>query len=113
MPRLTRLPRHSLILTVPFWGRDLTGPRRPGRDGPAVSPRHHRGPCARTAARQAATRSTTAKAAESFTQKHGKKNLAPHNFSFITVRGGRHEVPETAPEQALEMLRRVLSGEDF
>ena len=38
---------------------------------------------------------------------------APHNFSFITVRGGRHEVPETAPEQALEMLRRVLAGEDF
>jgi len=36
-----------------------------------------------------------------------------HNFSFITIKGGRHEVPETAPGQALEMLRRLLSGESF
>jgi len=37
----------------------------------------------------------------------------PNNFTFITVKGGRHEVPETAPWQALEMLRRLLSGENF
>lgn len=37
----------------------------------------------------------------------------PHNFSFITVKGGRHEVPETAPEQALEMIRRVVGGVGF
>ena len=36
-----------------------------------------------------------------------------YNFSFITVRGGRHEVPETAPEKALELLRRVLLREGF
>jgi len=34
-------------------------------------------------------------------------------FSFITVRGGRHEVPETAPGKALEMLSRLLTGKDF
>lgn len=28
-----------------------------------------------------------------------------NNFTFITIKGGRHEVPETAPEQSLEMLR--------
>ena len=36
-----------------------------------------------------------------------------NNFSFITVKGGRHEVPETAPEQALEMVRRLISGVEF
>ena len=35
------------------------------------------------------------------------------NFTFITVKGGRHEVPETAPEQALEMVRRLISGVEF
>ena len=35
------------------------------------------------------------------------------NFSFVTVRGGRHEVPETAPEQAFALLGRVLAGENF
>uniref|UniRef100_A0A7S2SB30 Carboxypeptidase n=1 Tax=Mucochytrium quahogii TaxID=96639 RepID=A0A7S2SB30_9STRA len=34
-------------------------------------------------------------------------------FTFLTVRGGRHEVPETAPEQAFELLRRVLNRERF
>jgi len=34
-------------------------------------------------------------------------------FEFITVRGGRHEVPETAPGKALEMLTRLLNGKDF
>jgi len=38
---------------------------------------------------------------------------AANNFTFITVKGGRHEVPETAPEQALELLRRLISGESF
>ena len=37
----------------------------------------------------------------------------PHNFTFITVRGGRHEVPETAPDRAFEMLKRFLNGEKF
>ena len=36
-----------------------------------------------------------------------------HNFTFITVRGGRHEVPETAPASSFEMLRRFLRGIDF
>ena len=35
------------------------------------------------------------------------------NFTFLTVKGGRHEVPETAPLQALEMVRRLVSGEEF
>jgi len=34
-------------------------------------------------------------------------------FEFITIRGGRHEVPETAPAQALEMLNRILNGTAF
>jgi len=38
---------------------------------------------------------------------------ASSSFEFITVRGGRHEVPETAPGKASEMLRRVISGIDF
>ena len=37
----------------------------------------------------------------------------PTNFSFVTVRGGRHEVPETAPGQAAELLRRLLANEAF
>jgi len=36
-----------------------------------------------------------------------------NDFTFITVKGGRHEVPETAPEQAFEMLRRIISLEGF
>ena len=36
-----------------------------------------------------------------------------HNFTFITVRGGRHEVPITAPASSFEMLRRFLRGIDF
>ena len=35
------------------------------------------------------------------------------NFTFITVRGGRHEVPETAPVSSFEMLRRFLKGLAF
>jgi len=37
----------------------------------------------------------------------------PFNFTFITVKGGRHEVPETAPRQALEMVRKVINKEQF
>lgn len=35
------------------------------------------------------------------------------NFTFITVRGGGHSVPETAPRQAFEMITRMLNGESF
>jgi len=34
-------------------------------------------------------------------------------FEFVTVRGGRHEVPETAPGKALELLRRLTDGVPF
>jgi len=36
-----------------------------------------------------------------------------YNFTFITVKGGRHEVPETAPRQAYEMIHRLLVGKAF
>lgn len=35
------------------------------------------------------------------------------DFIFTTIRGGRHEVPETAPEQAFELIRRLISGKKF
>lgn len=34
-------------------------------------------------------------------------------FVFTTVRGGRHEVPETAPERAFAMLATFLSDSEF
>jgi hypothetical protein len=37
----------------------------------------------------------------------------PFGFTFITVKGGRHEVPETAPREAFEMIKRLLKGEAF
>ena len=37
----------------------------------------------------------------------------PGRFVFTTVRGGRHEVPETAPEQALELITRLVRGQTF
>ena len=37
----------------------------------------------------------------------------PGRFVFTTVRGGRHEVPETAPERAFSMIERFLNGSDF
>ncbi len=40
-------------------------------------------------------------------------SMGEGSFEFITVKGGRHEVPETAPEQAMEMLKRVLNSETF
>lgn len=39
--------------------------------------------------------------------------LGSGSFQFITIRGGRHEVPETAPAQAMEMLTRLLNGQAF
>lgn len=38
---------------------------------------------------------------------------SPHNFTFITIRGGRHEVPETAPDKALAMLNNLIHGIEF
>jgi carboxypeptidase C (cathepsin A) len=32
------------------------------------------------------------------------------NFTFLTVRGAGHMVPETRPEPALTMLKTFLSG---
>jgi len=34
-------------------------------------------------------------------------------FQFITVKGGRHEVPETEPVRASEMISKFIKGEDF
>lgn len=36
-----------------------------------------------------------------------------HNFTFITIRGGRHEVPETAPDKAYAMLMNLVTGVEF
>ncbi len=38
---------------------------------------------------------------------------AKNNFTFITIRGGRHEVPETAPRKAFEMIKRFVTNEIF
>lgn len=35
------------------------------------------------------------------------------SFAFVTVRGGRHEVPETAPAQALELINRLAKFTPF
>ena len=35
------------------------------------------------------------------------------SFEFVTVKGGRHEVPESAPGQALELLSRLVEGTPF
>jgi carboxypeptidase C (cathepsin A) len=45
--------------------------------------------------------------------KYTTTGKAGTGFQFITVRGGRHEVPETAPGKALEMLNRIIAGTDF
>ena len=39
--------------------------------------------------------------------------LGSGSFQFVTVRGGRHEVPGSAPAQALELLRRLLTKTPF
>ena len=38
---------------------------------------------------------------------------ATHNFTFATLRGGRHEVPETAPGKALELMRKLVTNTPF
>ena len=40
-------------------------------------------------------------------------SMGSGSFQFVTVRGGRHEVPETAPAQAMELLNKLLNRESF
>ena len=47
------------------------------------------------------------------TNPSSKRSERGGGFTFITIRGGRHEVPETAGEQALEMIRRLTGNIDF
>lgn len=35
------------------------------------------------------------------------------SLTFVTIKGGRHEVPATAPGQALEMLSTIINSKDF
>jgi len=39
--------------------------------------------------------------------------LGSGSFEFVTVKGGRHEVPETAPAQAFELITRMINGQVF
>jgi cathepsin A (carboxypeptidase C)/serine carboxypeptidase-like clade 1 len=39
--------------------------------------------------------------------------LGGGSFEFVTIKGGRHEAPESAPAQSLEMLTRALDGTPF
>jgi carboxypeptidase C (cathepsin A) len=34
-------------------------------------------------------------------------------FQFVTVKGGRHEVPETEPEKAQQLIQKFINGESF
>jgi len=34
-------------------------------------------------------------------------------FTFITIKGGRHECPETAPAQAMQMVLNLMNNADF
>jgi hypothetical protein len=36
-----------------------------------------------------------------------------HSLTFATIRGGRHEVPETSPAQAMELLTRLFQNKPF
>lgn len=40
-------------------------------------------------------------------------SLGAGSFEFVTVKGGRHEVPETAPAQAFELLTRLIDNTAF
>jgi serine carboxypeptidase-like clade I len=40
-------------------------------------------------------------------------SLGSGSFAFVTVKGGRHEVPESAPAQAFELLTRLVNGQAF
>lgn len=44
---------------------------------------------------------------------YGREWEVEGKFEFVTVKGGRHEVPETEPERAYEMIERWLGGEGF
>lgn len=35
------------------------------------------------------------------------------SFAFVTVKGGRHEVPESAPAQAFQMLTNLIEEKSF
>lgn len=39
--------------------------------------------------------------------------LGKGSFDFVTIKGGRHEAPETAPAQSLEMVQRLIDGNGF
>jgi len=39
--------------------------------------------------------------------------LGGGSFEFVTIKGGRHEAPESAPAQSLEMLTRAFDGTPF
>ena len=41
------------------------------------------------------------------------KTTGNGSFEFITVKGGRHEVPETEPKKAFVMINKFLDGERF
>ena len=36
-----------------------------------------------------------------------------NSFTFVTVRGGRHEVPTTAPGQAFDLIKRLFANTGF
>lgn len=38
---------------------------------------------------------------------------ADHNFSFVTIKGAGHMVPEFKPVQALQFLTRFFTGKPF
>lgn len=42
-----------------------------------------------------------------------KESTSSNSFAFVTIRGGRHEVPESAPAQAYEMLNRLINNQPF
>ena len=44
---------------------------------------------------------------------YATRYTTPYNFTFLTIKGGRHEVPETAPAAAFDMLTRLLTGDSF
>ena len=45
--------------------------------------------------------------------RHPAYDVTGGAFTFVTVRGGRHEVPETAPERAFAMFKNFVTGSSF
>lgn len=43
----------------------------------------------------------------------GFATVYENDFTFLTVRGAGHLMPADAPEQAFEMIRRVVTYEGF